>query len=405
MARAIGHQRARRPQRHFARARRPPLEERVQQHRAARIGQQLAAQANQPARRNLEFHAHSARSVIHHLGHFPAPRAQRFHDDAQKVLRHVNHQHFQRLMLRAIDFLEHDFRLAHHQFVAFAPHRFNQDRELQFAAAQDAKTFRRVRIFHADAHIGQQFALQTVANITRGHPLPFAPGQRRGIHREHHGQCRLVNGQRLERRRPLDFCDRLADLNAFNAGNGDDLSRGHLLRFHAFQPLEGKQFRNSRGGQRPVALGNPRFRIAAQRAIEHATDRDATQKVAVIQIRNLNLQRRCGIARRRGNMLHNRFEQRTQILRPITHLCVRHAGLRVGVEHREIELVFCRIQIDKQVIDFVQHGFRARIGAINLIQHDDRRELSLQRFLQHVARLRQRPFAGIHQQNHAIHHA
>ncbi len=86
-------------------------------------------------------------------------------------------------------------------------------------------------------------------------------------------------------------------------------------------------------------------------------------------------------------------------------LAVGDAGFRVGVKHREIELVFGGVEIDEETIDFVQHGGGAGIGAVDFIQDHDGRQLGLQSFLQDVARLRKGTFAGVNEQEHAIDHA
>ncbi len=82
----------------------------------------------------------------------------------------------------------------------------------------------------------------------------------------------------------------------------------------------------------------------------------------------------------------------------------RRAQLGVGVEHGKVELVFAGVEIDEQVVDLVQHFLRARVGTVDLVDHQDRRQLGFQRLAQHVTRLRQRTFAGIDQQHHAVHH-
>ena len=86
-------------------------------------------------------------------------------------------------------------------------------------------------------------------------------------------------------------------------------------------------------------------------------------------------------------------------------LAMSDAGFRVGVKDREIELVFGGVEIDKETIDFVQHGGGAGIGAVDLIQDHDGRQLGLQGFLQDVARLRKGTFAGVNEQENAIDHA
>ena len=50
-----------------------------------------------------------------------------------------------------------------------------------------------------------------------------------------------------------------------------------------------------------------------QRAVEDARDGETAEIVAVVEIGDENLQRAVGIAGRSRNVLHDRFEQRTQI--------------------------------------------------------------------------------------------
>ncbi len=82
----------------------------------------------------------------------------------------------------------------------------------------------------------------------------------------------------------------------------------------------------------------------------------------------------------------------------------RRSQLGVGVEHGKVELIFARVEIDEQVVNLVQHLLRARVGPVDLVDHQNRRQLGFQRLAQHVAGLRQRTFAGIDQQHHAVDH-
>ncbi len=83
---------------------------------------------------------------------------------------------------------------------------------------------------------------------------------------------------------------------------------------------------------------------------------------------------------------------------------MRDARFRIRVEDGKIKLVFGGLEVDEQIVDFVEHGGRARVGAINLVEHDDGEQLRVQCLLQDIARLRQRTFAGVHQEEHAVHH-
>ncbi len=126
--------------------------------------------------------------------------------------------------------------------------------------------------------------------------------------------------------------------------------------------------------------------------------------VAVVEIGHQNLQRARGIAFRCRNGLDDGFEQRLQIFATALDVRGRGAGLGVRVEDREIELLFFGVEIDEQIVNLVQHFLRTGVGAVNLVDDQNRRQMGFERLAQHVARLRQRAFAGIDQQHDAIHH-
>ena len=77
--------------------------------------------------------------------------------------------------------------------------------------------------------------------------------------------------------------------------------------------------------------------------------------------------------------------------------------LRDAVEDGKVELVLGGVEIDEQIVDFVQHLLRPRVTAVDLVDHHDGRQLGLQRFAQDIASLRQGALARVHQQQHAVH--
>ena len=77
---------------------------------------------------------------------------------------------------------------------------------------------------------------------------------------------------------------------------------------------------------------------------------------------------------------------------------------RVRVEHREVELLLGGVEVDEQVVDLVQHFLRPRVGPVDLVDHDDRRQAALERLAQHEPRLRQRALRRVDQQHDAVHH-
>ena len=86
------------------------------------------------------------------------------------------------------------------QFVAFAAHHFDQDGELQFAAAHHFEGVV-AQFLHADGDVGEQFLIQALAQIARGDPLALPAGERRGVDGERHRDGRLVDLDRRQRHR------------------------------------------------------------------------------------------------------------------------------------------------------------------------------------------------------------
>ena len=62
------------------------------------------------------------------------------------------------------------------------------------------------------------------------------------------------------------------------------------------------------------------------------------------------------------------------------------------------------VEIEEQLVHLVDDLRDARVGAVDLVDHEDHRQLGLERLAQHEARLRQRPLGGVHQQQHAVDH-
>ena len=104
-ARTVGHQRPRGPRRNLALVFDIAVEQRVHDRGALGIGQQLAAQADEPAGRNLELQADAAGAVIDHLGHLALASSEFLDHHPDEVLRAIDHQQFERLVQLAADLL------------------------------------------------------------------------------------------------------------------------------------------------------------------------------------------------------------------------------------------------------------------------------------------------------------
>ena len=92
------------------------------------------------------------------------------------------------------------------------------------------------------------------------------------------------------------FGDGLADGDAFDSGDGDDVSQFGFGDVGALQSGEGKQLGDLGFLQRAVELGDGDFFAGVHFAVEDAGDGEAAEVVAVVEVRDQNLQRTGRIA-------------------------------------------------------------------------------------------------------------
>src|SRR5208337_4154582 len=353
---------------HVAAVFHPAFKDGVDEGRAASIGEELAAQADQTARRDFEIEANAAGAVIAHFEHFAAAAADGFHDDADEAFGYVDDEALDGLKLLAVFGADNDFGLADHQLKAFAAHGLNKDGELEFAAAENAEGFGRVRIFNADGNVGEKLLGEAIAKIARGDVIAFAARERAGIDAENHGEGGLVDDERLERSGIIEAGEGFADLDAFDAGNGDDVTGNDGFGFVAFEAAEGEELGDFGGDESAVEFADADFLATIQRAVEDAADGQAAQKIGVVQIGNLELEDAGGIAGRRRDFGDDGFKKGEKIARIITDLAMSYAGAGVGVDDGKVELVFGGVQVNEEIVDFVENFFGTRVGAVDLIE-------------------------------------
>ena len=83
----------------------------------------------------------------------------------------------------------------------------------------------------------------------------------------------------------------------------------------------------------------------------------------------------------------------------------RGALLRGRVDDREVELAIVRAELDEQIEDLVDDFVRALLGAVDLVDHDDRLQPARQRLAEHEARLRHHALDRVDEQQHRVDHA
>ena len=131
-------------------------------------GQEGIAQADQTAGRDCELEPDTAASIVDHVEHPRSPRANQVHDHADRILDGFDHQVFDRFDGIALDLFGDDFRPRDLEFVPFAAHGFDQDREMQFAPARDGEDVRLLGWLDPQREIRLQFAVKPLAELTGG---------------------------------------------------------------------------------------------------------------------------------------------------------------------------------------------------------------------------------------------
>ena len=134
-AAAVGDERAGRPRAELAVPRLPAFEDVVEDAGAARLGQELGAEADQAARGDEVLHARPAGAVVDHLLQRALAQREQLRDDADVLLGDVDRDALDRLVLLAVDLLREHLRLADGELEALAAHQLDEHGELQLAAA------------------------------------------------------------------------------------------------------------------------------------------------------------------------------------------------------------------------------------------------------------------------------
>ena len=113
---------------------------------------------------------------------------------------------------------------------------------------------------------------------------------------------------------------------------------------------------------RAVELQHRHRVVQLHRAVEDAADRDAPEVVAGVEVGDQHLQRRRRDRPRGGGTCSTMASNSGRRSSPgVARSRRRHALARVGVEHRELDLLLGGVEVDEQVVDLVQHFLRARV--------------------------------------------
>ena len=208
---------------------------------AARVGQQLAVIADEAARRRIEDEPHAAAAGGTHLDELALALGHLLHDDAGVLLVDVDQHLLDRLeQLAGRPVLKQDLRPRHGELKTFTAHGFDEDAELQFAAAGDLHRILLRRFGNPQRNVALRLTQQPLANHPALHLVALGAGERGIVDAEGHRQGRRIDRLRRERLGHFRRAQRVRDGRLGQAGDGDDVAGGTLFDRRALEAAEGE---------------------------------------------------------------------------------------------------------------------------------------------------------------------
>ena len=130
----------------------------------------------------------------------------------------------------------------------------------------------------------------------------------------------------------------------------------------------------------------------------------AAEVVGVVEVSHEHVEGLFHIVAGSGDILEDGVEEGSHVLALVVDAVHGHGVAADGVEHGEFELVFVGIEVDEQVIDFVEHFVGAGVLTVDLVQHHDDGKVQAKGLAEHEAGLGEGAFGSVHEQDNAVHH-
>src|SRR6266480_6302673 len=142
--------------------------------------------------------------------------SDRLQNVAEIFIRKIDIQIFEWLKETLIvSAMKNDLGTRDHYFVAFAPHLFDQDRDLHFATGIDLKCASGFGIGDLKRNVASRFPNESLANVARSHEFSFSPSKWGIIHENSHADCRRIDIDKLKRLSILGIGECFTDINSF----------------------------------------------------------------------------------------------------------------------------------------------------------------------------------------------
>src|SRR5690554_4795618 len=220
---------------------------------------------------------------------------------------------------------------------------------------------------------------------------------------EDHAHRGLVDGDGRQRLGIVRVGDGVADFEIVQSDHGADVARFSPFRFGLLQPVENVEFFDFRFGHPSVALDQRHAIARGDAAPRYPPDGDATHVRRVLQARDQHLQA-AGADFGRGNVGDDGFHQGSDGFGGFAPIVAHPALLRRAVQHREVELVFRRAQVEHELENGLVHFLRRAVLFVHLVDYHDGFKVEGDGLLEYETRLGHGAFEGIYEQQHAVGH-
>ena len=369
---------------------------------AGRSGEQLVAQADDTARRNVELAQHPVAFRLH-AGHGAFAGGNQLDGASRDIGRQVDGQFLHRLALLPVDLLDDHLGLADLKFVTLTAHRFDEYRQVQHATAVHDELVGGIALRHAHGQVLFQFLFQAFADVAAGYIFTVLAEERRIVDRKEHRHRRFVDGDGRQRFRSFEIGEGVPDLEIVDSRNGANIPRQRLGDFHFAQTFEHVQFLDFGLFDRPVAFDQADVHPLAHFPTGQTPHGNTSGIARIVDRGNEHL----GIPFRDFHRLHLFQHQIQQREHRIGRLAVvgGHPPLFGRAEDDgKIQLFVRGSHVHHQVENRFVNFLGGAVFLVHFVDHHDGVQVHVQCLLKHETRLGHRAFEGIDQQQHAVGH-
>ena len=369
-----------------------------------RGGEQGVAQADDPARRDVELDVQAV--ALHlHAEQFAFATAHQIDHFAAEGLRHLYGEHFDRLATLAVDLLVDHLRLAQLELVALAAHGLHQDTNVQNATTVDQQLVRAVRFLHAHRQVLLDLLEEAVAQVTAGDVFTLPAEERRGVDGEEHAHRGLVHLEAGQTFRVLEVSNGVANVESVQTHDRAEFAAVQFAVLHLLltQAFEHHQLGHLAFHDAAIVLHEAHVLAGLDGPATYTPHGDTALEAAVVEAGDPHLQAALFLLRRRY-VLQDHVQEIAHILRRGLPIRPHPTLFAAAVHHGEIQLVLVGLQGEHEVEHLLVHLFRCAVRLIHLVDHDDGLQTELDGLAQYEACLRHGAFESIHQQQHPIGH-